>query len=144
MGESIVVGTDGSDGAKRAVEEAVRLAKALGAELHIVSAFDPLPGVGISAAPERAKVWAPLPDSQVEVTLSEAAARGRTRDVTVTTHAIERPPADALVEVATKVGAQLIVVGGRGMHGANRLALGSVPHEVSHKARCSVLIVNTE
>ncbi|MDX6342526.1 MAG: Universal stress protein family, partial [Trebonia sp.] len=47
MGESIVVGTDGSDRAKRAVEEAVRLAKALGVELHVVSAFTPLRGARI-------------------------------------------------------------------------------------------------
>jgi nucleotide-binding universal stress UspA family protein len=145
VGESIVVGTDGSDSAKLAVEEAIRLAKALGAELHIVSAYEPLRGARISGAPEgAAKVWAPLPDSQVEAILSEAAAGVRMRDVTVTTHAIERDPADALLEVAAKVGAELVVVGSRGMHGAKRLTLGNVPNQVSHKARCNVLIVHTD
>jgi nucleotide-binding universal stress UspA family protein len=145
MGDSIVVGTDGSDRAKRAVQEAVRLAKALGVELHVVSAFAPLRGARISGAPEgAAKVWAPLPDSQVEATLSEAAAGVRGHDVPVTTHAVEGDPADALLEVAADVDAGLVVVGSKGMHGARRLALGNVPNQVSHKARCNVLIVNTD
>jgi ubiquinone biosynthesis protein len=36
------------------------------------------------------------------------------------------------------------VVGSKGMHGAKRLALGNVPNQISHKARCNVLIVNTD
>ena len=145
MAEAIVVGTDGSDSAKQAVEEAVRLAKALGAELHLVSAFKPLRGAHIQGAAEgAAKIWQPLPDSEVESTLSEAAAAARTRDVTVSTHAVERDAADALLEVAEKVSAKLIVVGSRGMHGAKRLSLGNVPNQVSHRARCNVLIVATE
>lgn len=145
MAEAIVVGTDGSDSAKQAVEEAVRLAKALDAELHLVSAFRPLRGAHIQGAAEgAAKIWQPLPDSEVESTLSQAAAAARTRDVPVSTHAIERDPADALLEVAEKVSAKLIVVGSRGMHGAKRLSLGNVPNQVSHRARCNVLIVATE
>jgi nucleotide-binding universal stress UspA family protein len=145
MGESIVVGTDGSDRAKLAVEEAVRLAKALGVELHVVSAFAPLRGARISGAAEgAAKVWAPLPDSQVEATLSEAAAGVRPHGVAVTTHAIEGDPADALLEVAANVDAGMVVVGSKGMHGARRLVLGNVPNQVSHKAHCNVLIVNTD
>jgi nucleotide-binding universal stress UspA family protein len=145
MGDSIVVGTDGSDRATLAVEEAVRLAKALGADVHVVSAFTPLRGVKIAGAPEgAAKVWAPLPDAKVEATLSEAAAAVRMQHVKVTTHAIERDPVDALLQVASDVDAGLIVVGSKGMHGAGRLTLGNVPNQVSHKARCNVLIVDTE
>jgi nucleotide-binding universal stress UspA family protein len=145
MDDSIVVGTDGSDRAKLAVQEAVRLAKCLGAELHVVSAYAPMRGAHVSGAPEgAAKVWAPLPDSSVESHLTQAAAIARTRGVAVTTHAVERDPADALLEVADKVSAAMIVVGSKGMHGARRLALGNVPNQVTHKARCNVLIVNTE
>jgi len=144
MDDSIVVGTDGSDTAKQAVAEAVRLAKALGAEVHVVSAFEPLRGAHVTGAPEgAAKVWAPLPDDKVEATLSEAAAGVRRSDVKVTTHAIREDPADALISVADKVGATLIVVSSQGMHGARRLALGNVPNKVSHRARCNVLIVAT-
>jgi nucleotide-binding universal stress UspA family protein len=144
MGDSIVVGTDGSESAKLAVQEAVRLAKALGVEVHIVSAFEPM-RARVTGAPEgAAKIWQPLPDSQVESILSQAAAAVRTHDVPVTTHAVQRDPADALLEVAAKVDAGLIVVGSKGMHGAQRLKLGNVPNQISHRARCSVLIVNTD
>ncbi len=145
MAEAIVVGTDGSETAKRAVAEAVRLAAAFGATLHVVSAFEPLRGARISGAPEgAAKVWAPLPDADVEATLSEAAAGVRVNNVEVTTHAVEKDPAEALLEVADKVGADLIVVGNKGMHGAKRFVLGNVPNKVSHRARTNVLIVSTD
>jgi nucleotide-binding universal stress UspA family protein len=145
MAESIVVGTDGSDTAQRAVAEAIRLAEALTAKIHLVSAFEPIRGARIPSAPEgAAKVWAPLPDATVEETLAEAAATVRFRGLEVSTHAVDKDPADALLEVADQVGASMIVVGNRGMHGARRLLLGNVPNKVSHHARCNVLIVATD
>lgn len=143
MSETIVVGTDGSETAKRAVQEAVRLAKAFDAELHVVSAYRPIRGARITGAPDgAAKVWAPLPDDAVRATVEEAAALVRFAGVKVKTHTVERDPADALLEVAARVGANLIVVGSQGMAGARRL-LGSVPNKVSHEAPCNVLIVST-
>jgi nucleotide-binding universal stress UspA family protein len=145
MDDSIVVGTDGSETAKQAVAEAVRLAKALGAQVHVVSAYEPLRGARVTGAPEgAAKVWQPLPDDQVEAILSQAVAGVRRAGVEVTPHAVRRDPADALVEVAEEVKATMIVVGSKGMHGARRLALGNVPNKVSHQARCNVLIVATD
>lgn len=145
MSEQIVVGTDGSERAKLAVSEAVRLAKSLGGELHLVSAYQPLRGVKIAGAPEgAAKVWAPLPDANVEAVLSEAAAGIRMQDVPVRTHALKEDPADALLKVAEEVGASMIVVGNRGMSSVKRFVLGSVPNAVSHKAGCNVLIVATD
>lgn len=144
MAERIVVGTDGSETAKVAVSEAVRLAKSLGAELHLVSGYKPLRGAKIGGAPEgAAKVWAPLPDANVDALLSEAAAGIRMQEVSVETHALEDEPADALIKVADRVEASMIVVGSRGMHGARRV-LGSVPNAVSHHASCNVLIVWTD
>jgi nucleotide-binding universal stress UspA family protein len=144
-GESIVVGTDGSDTAKRAVAEAVRLARALGAQVHIVSAYEPVRGARIAGAPEgAAKVWAPLPDAEVQRVLAEAAADARIAGADVKTHAVHAGAADALLEVAGEVEASLVVVGNKGMHGAKRLVLGSVPNTVSHRATCNVLIVCTE
>jgi len=102
-----------------------------------------LRGVRIAGAPEgAAKVWAPLPDSEVTAILDEAASAARI--ARVKTHAIRKGPADALLDVAAEVRASLIVVGSRGMHGAKRLVLGSVPNKVSHQARCNVLIVSTD
>jgi nucleotide-binding universal stress UspA family protein len=143
MGEAIVVGTDGSETAKEAVNEAIRLAKAFDAELHVVSAYKPLRGAHVSGAPAgAAKVWQPLPDSRVEAILQEAAAAVRLRDVPVKTHSSQDEPADALLSIALEVGANLIVVGNRGMQGARRV-LGSVPNKVAHHASCNVLIVAT-
>lgn len=140
----IVVGTDGSETANRALEEALRLAKAFGDELHVVSGYAPVRGARIAEAPQgAAKVWAPLPDSEVQAVLDEAAAKARIADVQVQTHAVQTDAADALLQVASDVGAGLIVVGNRGMHGARRV-LGSVPNKVSHQARCNVLIVSTD
>ncbi len=144
MGDAIVVGTDGSETAKQAVTEAVRLAKALEGHVHVVSAFEPLRGAKISGAPEgAARVWAPHPDDAVESILSQATAGIRMAGVEVTSHAIQRDPADALLQVADEVGASMIVVGSKGMHGARRLSLGNVPNKVSHHAHCNVLIVAT-
>jgi len=143
-GESIVVGTDGSDTAKQAVDEAIRLAKALGAELHIVSGYSPVRGANVAGAPEAAaKVWAPLPDSEVKTILEEAGAAARIAGSPAEVHALEMDGGDALLEIAEKVDASLIVVGSQGMHGGRRL-LGSVPNKVSHQARCNVLIVATD
>jgi nucleotide-binding universal stress UspA family protein len=145
MDDSIVVGTDGSETAKQAVAEAVRLAKALGAHMHVVSAYEPMRGARVAGAPEgAAKVWQPLPDDKVESILSQAAAGVRLAGLEVTPHAVRKDPADAIIEVAEQVGATMIVVGSKGMHGARRLALGNVPNKVSHQARCNVLIVATD
>lgn len=148
MSESIVVGTDGSATANRAVAEAVRWAAALGAELHLVSAHDPMRGAGLAGASLAGGAGFAMPpaedgDARVESTLAEAAASIRSADVRVTTHAVRGNPADALVEVANAHGANLIVVGNKGMHGVKRV-LGSVPNAVSHNARCNVLIVSTD
>jgi len=144
MDDSIVVGTDGSETAKRAVTEAVRLAKALGAQVHVVSAYEPL-RARVTGAPEgAAQVWQPLPDDKVESILDQAAAGIRLAGLEVTPHAVRKDPADALIQVANEVNATMIVVGSKGMHGARRLALGNVPNKVSHQARCNVLIVATD
>jgi nucleotide-binding universal stress UspA family protein len=141
---SIVVGTDGSETAERAVSEATRLAKALDGRLHLVSAYEPLRGARIAGAPEgAAKVWAQAPDAEVQRIVEQAAATVRLSEVDVSTHTISGDPADALLEVAEREQADLIVVGNRGMHGM-RSVLGSVPNKVSHRARCNVLIVCTE
>ena len=63
--------------------------------------------------------------------------------IDVETHAREGDPADAILDVAEEEGADLIVVGNKGMTGAKRFLLGSVPNKVSHHAPCSVLIIRT-
>jgi nucleotide-binding universal stress UspA family protein len=144
MSESIIVGTDGSETAVRALEEAIRIDKALGCDIHVVSAYKPLVGAkvvgGSGAGSDVAK---PLPDALVTSTLEQAAASVRTRGVKVETHALAMEPAEAVLKVAGDVAATLIVVGSAGMHGAKRV-LGSVPNTITHHAGCNVLIVATD
>jgi nucleotide-binding universal stress UspA family protein len=143
MSEAIVVGTDGSETAQQAVTEAIRMARAFDGELHIVTAYKAVRGAKIVGAPEgAAKVWAVLPDDLARSIIEQAGAVVRTSGVKGKTHLIEKDPADALLEVADRVGASMIVVGSQGMTGAKRL-LGSVPNKVSHEAHCNVLIVAT-
>jgi nucleotide-binding universal stress UspA family protein len=144
MYASIVVGTDGSDTAKRAVTEATRLAEAVGCGVHIVAAYEPLRGVNIVGAPAgAAKVWEQHPDDEVQRVVESASATVRMKGVDVKSHTVTGDPADALLQIAEQEKADLIVVGSRGMHGVTRM-LGSVPNKVSHRARCHVLIVATE
>jgi nucleotide-binding universal stress UspA family protein len=143
MSEKIVVGSDGSDTAKQAVDEALRIAKALGAELHVVMSNHSLRGAHIVGAPQGAvPVYGSMHDGLPAAVIDEAVAAARISGITAEGHVIDRDPADALLEVADQVGASTIVVGNKGMSGGRRL-LGSVPNKVSHEARCNVLIVAT-
>jgi nucleotide-binding universal stress UspA family protein len=133
---TIVVGTDWSDTAEVAVVKALEVARAGGAELHVVTAHDPAPTpvVGGSAS------LAGAPDFQTDVALDRMLERLGAGDVDVRQHTVASEPADAILGVADEVGADLIVVGNQGMH---RRVLGSIPNTVSHRASCDVLIVQT-
>jgi nucleotide-binding universal stress UspA family protein len=63
-------------------------------------------------------------------------------DVQVERHVTGGSPAEALTDLAGRIGADLIVVGSKGMQGARRL-IGSVPNSVAHGAPCSVLVAKT-
>jgi nucleotide-binding universal stress UspA family protein len=143
---AIVVGTDGSETARKAVREAVELAKSVGATLDIVSAYEPVSHQRLREesrqAPEDLQ-WMVNPREDVEATLREAAEEVEDAGVRVETFAREGDPADAILDVAEERGSDLIVVGNKGMTGAKRFLLGSVPNKVSHHAPCSVLIIRT-
>jgi len=146
MFSSIVVGTDGSETARKAVSEAVALAKQVGATVDIVSAYAPVSGQRLReeqrGTPEDIQ-WSINPREDVDATLAESEAAVGGAGVTVTTFAREGDPADAILDVAEERKADLIVVGNKGMTGAKRFLLGSVPNKISHHAPCSVLIVRT-
>ena len=146
MFQSIVVGTDGSDTARKAVREAVELAKSLNASLDIVSAYEPVSGQRLREearqAPEDLQ-WTINAREDVDATLREAEEEIEDSGVQVRTFAREGDPADAILDVAEERDADLIVVGNKGMTGARRFLLGSVPNKVSHHAPCSVLIIRT-
>ncbi|HTA36985.1 MAG TPA: universal stress protein [Solirubrobacteraceae bacterium] len=146
MFKSIVVGTDGSDTATQAVRQAVELARAVNGRLDLVSAYEPVPAQRLNeerrSAPEDLQ-WAISPREDVDATLQAAAVPAQEAGVPVELFARQGDPADAILDVAEEREADLIVVGNKGMTGAKRFLLGSVPNKVSHHAPCSVLIIRT-
>jgi nucleotide-binding universal stress UspA family protein len=143
---SIVVGTDGSETANEAVRQATELAKSVGASIDLVSAYEPVSGARLREEAQQVPKdmeWMVNPREDVDATLKQAAEDIDEAGVKVQTHAREGDPADAILDVAEERGAGLIVVGNKGMTGAKRFLLGSVPNKVSHHAPCSVLIIRT-
>ena len=146
MFRSILVGTDGSPTAATAVGEAIALARSLGAELRIVCAYEPVPQARLRAESQSAPrdvEWMLGPREDVDATLGAALEEAAAAGVEAQTFARQGDPADAILDVAEETGADLIIVGNKGMTGAKRFLLGSVPNKVSHHAPCSVLIIRT-
>jgi nucleotide-binding universal stress UspA family protein len=149
MFSSIVVGTDGSTTAKQAVRQAVEVARTASATLEIVGAYTPVPEHQLrqerQEAPEEVQ-WAIHPRQEVDASLSEARDIAQEAGVDVNTHAREGDPADAIIEVADKKNADLVIVGNERMsvkRALKRLFLASVTRKVSRRAPCSVLIIRT-
>jgi nucleotide-binding universal stress UspA family protein len=142
----IVVGTDGSETAAEAVRQAVDLAKLAGAQLSIVSAYEPVSKRRLEGEQQGAPADVQHeigPREDVNLVLDAAAAAAKKEGIEVRTHPVEADPAEAILNVAEEIDADLIVVGNKGMTGARRFLLGSVPNNVSHHAPCSVIIVRT-
>jgi nucleotide-binding universal stress UspA family protein len=143
---AMVVGTDGSETAGEAVRQAIEMAQKLGSRIHLVSAYEPVPSGRLHE--ERQDVpddlqWMINPRADVNSTLEEACKTIQEAGVEVEPHAREGDPADAILDVAEEQGADLIVIGNKGMTGAKRFLLGSVPNKISHHAPCSVMIIRT-
>lgn len=142
----IVVGTDGSETAAEAVRQAMDLAKISGATLSIVSAYQPISGRRVQGEQRDAPAdvhYEIGPREDVNLVLDAAAAEAKREGIDVQTHPVEADATDAILNVAEETKADLIVVGNKGMTGARRYLLGSVPNNVSHHAPCSVLIART-
>ena len=142
---NIVVGTDGSDTAQLAVSMAADLAQQHNAVLHLVNAYK-VPSVGPGLVPgapvgvfDESMSAEAMRDSSAAVLADAAKKVGH---VKTETHSRRGNPADAVVKVAADVGAELIVVGSKGMRGARRM-IGSVPNSIAHRASCAVLIAKT-
>jgi nucleotide-binding universal stress UspA family protein len=146
MFRSILVGTDGSETATEAVRQAIELARAVGARIELVSAYEPVTDARLreeSLQVPKDLEWMVNPREDVDATLEAAASEIREAGVEVEVFARQGDPADAILDVAEERGADLIVIGNKGMTGAKRFLLGSVPNKVSHHAPCSVLIIRT-
>jgi nucleotide-binding universal stress UspA family protein len=119
---TVLVGTDGSSTAARAVARAAELAAASDAALIVAYVGDAEKGAGVL---DRviASLAGSLPVPQTRVLAGD--------------------PADALLGLASAEHVDVIVVGNKGMTGAQRFLLGSVPNKISHRASCDVLVVHT-
>ena len=139
MYSNIVVGTDGSATAKQALGHAVDLA-VNGGTVHIVSAYRSS-GAASRSVP-RPSTGTSIRIAKIDTILDSAAAVARSKG-SRSRPAVERDPGDAIVAIAGEVGADAVVVGNKGMRGAKRFLLGSVPNKVAHNAPCTVVIVKT-
>jgi nucleotide-binding universal stress UspA family protein len=140
MATSIVVGTDGSEPAERALDEAIAVALRDGASLHIVTAF-PDPAIIREQITSSAKTESVNLSEVADSVLSRAARRAEEKGVKAETHARESDPAAAIIEIADAQKADLIIVGSRGLSGIQRFLMGSVSSKVSAHAQTNVLIV---
>jgi nucleotide-binding universal stress UspA family protein len=158
----ILVGTDGSETATRAVDMAANLGKALGIHTTVVCAYQPpsehelhqmkADPNDVSALWDHDASSGDVPDefrwrisaaSQAEDVLERARQHAEALGQDADIRAVEGHPADVLIKVAEAEGYDVIAVGNVGMTGAKRFMLGNVPHRVSHHAPTDVLIFKT-
>ena len=156
MISTVAVGTDGSATANEAVSEAAEIARRFGAKLVLLSAFQEsrpagervasdveglLTGRSTAGQGEDIEVqWASSSSARVRTILERSEAELREAGIECETRAAVGDPAEVLVQLAAECGADVLVIGNKGMH---RRVLGSVPNTVAHKAPCSVLVVKT-
>lgn len=138
MFKTVVVAADNSVTAARAVNTAVELVKALGGSLHVMTAYHP-ESVKVEKLPDEFMDRITDPADLLLLKLKESITKA---GVEAEYYPAAGDAAEAIVRVADQVGADLIVVGNKGMKGVRRV-LGSVPNSVAHRANCSVLIVDT-
>ena len=133
----VMVGTDRSETASRAVAWAASFADRFGADLHVVQVIVPNhPGATEYGAAEATRAQSAADDLQ-HYTTQLAGARGHAHVV------IDDDPAMAIVRSSEDHDVDVLVVGNAGMTGRKEFLLGNVPNRISHNARCTVIIVNT-
>ena len=138
MVSKIAVGLDGSATAAKALDMAVEIARRFDAEVVLLSA---LSDASVPTDDHDVELdWATQPSARVQHIVSTTQARLAKDGVRCSALSDEGDPGDVLVRLAEECGADIIVVGNKGMH---RRILGSVPNTVAHKAPCSVLVVKT-
>ena len=139
MISTIAVGTDGSETASSAVDVAADMARRFDAKLVLISAYED-PAAGFSAGKVDESEFAWNPAAQLREILARAERNLKDEGIDCVVRTGKGDPAKALVKLAEDCNADLLVIGNKGM---DRRVLGSVPNSVTHKARCSVLVVKT-
>ena len=139
MFSTVAVGTDGSPTAAQAVQAAAEIARRFGAKLVLLSAYRES-GEGPSNPSGDEEQWAFNPVARLRELLARQEDELRAQGLECSTLLDEGNPADVLVRLAEASGADLLVIGNKGMR---RRVLGSVPNSVTHRAPCAVLVVKT-
>ena len=134
-----VVGIDGSETASLAAARAGELAVKTGGSVHVVCAYSGRDGSTIQVGSDSFVISSLTTAEQIA---EQQAAAFRSQGIEATSVAVDAKPADALIEEAERIVADVIVVGNRRMQGVKRI-LGAVANEVAHHAPCDVLIVKT-
>ncbi len=140
MISTVAVGTDGSETAERAVAAALDLAERFGARLVVLSAYTGQPKGSSMPRLSGGAGWASNDAEQAERMLADVEESAGARGVQCKSDFAQGDPGEVLVALAERHGADVLVVGSKGM---NRRVLGSVPNTVTHKASCSVYVVKT-
>jgi nucleotide-binding universal stress UspA family protein len=142
---TILLGTDGSETAAKALETAIAIAKQNGSTLHIVNAYRSSSGSGPVVL---VGAQVPLDDAlehavgaeASERLLADVSATASAAGIEVNTHSVNAAPDDAVIDLAVELSANLIVIGNKGME---KRVFGSVPNSIAHKAPCDLLVVKT-
>jgi nucleotide-binding universal stress UspA family protein len=141
---TVVVGTDGSDSSLRAVDRAAAIAAQSGAKMFIATAYFPQHDDSRAADVLKDEGYKTTGAAPIYAILKEAHERANAAGANdVEERSIVGAPVDALVELAEQVDADLLVVGNVGLSTITGRLLGSVPANVSRKAKTDVLIVHT-
>jgi nucleotide-binding universal stress UspA family protein len=141
MISTVAVGTDGTSTAGGAVAIAADMARRYGAKLVLLSALTSSDGGPPNLSGSSREIqWASSPAARLTEQLEQIEAEMRRDGIDCSTLIEEGDPADVLVRLAERCDADVLVIGNKGMQ---RRVLGSVPNSVTHRARCSVLVVKT-
>jgi nucleotide-binding universal stress UspA family protein len=136
MSGPLVLGFDGSPGAEAALEAALDLAEALGCELVLVFGTHPPGNVGEEAREHRHAI-----EELARKALGPALERAKTAGVLVHSELRPERPVDALLDVAERLDARMIICGSYGETPLRGAILGSTPHKLLHLADRPVLVV---
>jgi nucleotide-binding universal stress UspA family protein len=139
MFSTVAVGTDGSPTAAQAVEAAAEIARRFDAKLVLLSAFKESGETPSDVSADEIQ-WAFNPVARLRELLARDEEELRRQGLDCSTLMDEGNPADVLVRLAEECGAEMLVIGNKGMQ---RRMLGSVPNTVTHRAPCAVLVVKT-
>jgi nucleotide-binding universal stress UspA family protein len=139
MVTTVAVGLDESATAGEAVKLAAEVARRFDADLVLISVYRH-DGGGAGGASDPELEWATSSTARQQETVTRTEQKLRQDGIRCSTLSADGDPAEVLVRLADHCGADILVVGNKGMH---RRVLGSVPNTVTHKAGCSVLVVKT-